>query len=381
MIKKLLAFCTVFIAGTAMMMGQHANIGMLGGSMPNGWGSDVDMVTTDGIIYTLNNVVISVPPVDPGVKFRQDDAWSMNWGGSGFPSGTASQNGPNIPAANGTWDVTFNKNTGAYTFLPSGVIYDQVSIVGSSSLVLSTADGITYTAENAILDTGDVSFRINDATVGWGSPSFPTGVAVLGQSIPVLGNSYNITFNKNTGAYSFNYVTISLIGAGVVNWDTDVDLSTTNGFNYTLSNFTFAGGEAKFRLNHVWTWTNWGGTDFPVGTGNTEADAPNFVIVAGTYNVMFDRISGEYMFMDITALRNDFSASVITVHPNPTQNVWNFNAGNNSINSIRIADVTGKEIFSASNTSVVDATSFAAGIYFAKVTMGNASQTIRLIKN
>lgn len=374
-------FCTVFMAGTAMMMGQNPVISILGGSTPVGWSGDLDMSTTDGVNYTYSGLVVTIPATDPGVKFRRDHGWTVNWGSAGFPTGTGAQGGANIPATNGTWDVTFNINTGAYSFAPAGVVYDEVSIVGSSSLVMTTADGIIYTAEDAILDTGDFSFRINDATVGWGSPSFPTGVAVSGQSIPVQGNSYNITFNKTTGAYSFNYVTISLIGAGVINWDTDVDLTTTDGFNYTLSNFTFTGGEAKFRLNHVWTRTNWGGTDFPNGTGSTAADAPNFVIVAGTYDVMFNRVTGEYMFMDVIAGRDDFAVSAITAYPNPTQNVWNFSAGNKgNITAISIVDITGKELFSKNDTTVVNAAGFAPGVYFARVTTGNATQTIRLVK-
>jgi len=379
--KKLLLLSAVFLMGTAMSFAQFANIGILGGSTVTGWASDTDMVTTDGITYTLNNVVISVPDTDPGVKFRQDDGWTVNWGSAGFPTGTGTQGGANIPATNGTWDVTFNITTGAYTFVPAGVVYDAVALVGTdASVTFATSDGVNYFADNVMLQAGAMAFRVNDATVGWGSSSFPMGTAVEGGEIPVLANSYNITFNKTTGIYNFGYVTISLIGAGVVNWDTDTDFTTTDGVNYTLDNFTFAGGEAKFRLNHAWG-TGWGGTEFPNGTGNTAGDAPNLVITAGTYNVMFNRLTGDYMFMDVTAGLSNIEAAVFKVYPNPTQSVWNFSAGNNAISNLQIIDVTGKVIFTAGTVSTVDATAFSSGVYFAKVTSANAVQTIRVIKN
>ena len=379
--KKLLLLSAVFLMGTAMSFAQFANIGILGGSTVTGWGSDTDMVTTDGVVYTLNNVVISVPDTDPGVKFRQDDGWTVNWGSAGFPTGTGTQGGANIPATNGTWDVTFNITTGAYTFVPAGVVYDAVALVGTdASVTFATSDGVNYFADNVMLQAGAMAFRVNDATVGWGSSSFPMGTAVEGGEIPVLANSYNITFNKTTGVYNFGYVTISLIGAGVVNWDTDTDLTTTDGVNYTLANFTFAGGEAKFRLNHAWG-TGWGGTEFPNGIGNTAVDAPNLVITAGTYNVMFNRLTGDYMFMDVTAGLNNIEAAVFKVYPNPTQSIWNFSAGNNVISNLQIIDVTGKVIFTAATVSTVDATAFSSGVYFAKVTSANTVQTIRVIKN
>lgn len=372
-------FCTVFMAGTAMMMAQNPVISILGGSTSVGWTGDLDMATADGVNYTYNGLVVTIPASDAGVKFRRDHDWPVNWGANSFPNGTGTQNGPNIPATNGTWDVTFNITTGAYSFVPAGVHFDTVSIVGSSSLVMTTVDGIMYTADNALLDTADFSFRVNDAAVGWGSASFPTGIAVSGQSIPVQGNSYNITFNKNTGAYSFNFVRISLIGAGVVNWDTDTQLTTTDGVNYTLSNFTFAGGEGKFRLNNAWG-TSWGTLEFPSGTA-TSVDGPNMVITAGTYDVTFNRITGVFAFTAPSAGINTFKTTAVTVYPNPAQSVWNFSAGSNTINAIQITDVTGKVMFSQNNSTTVNAAGFASGIYFARVTMGNTAQTIRVVKN
>lgn len=379
--KKLLLFCAVFMAGTAMMFAQFDNIGMLGGSTVTGWGSDTDMVTTDGVVYTLENVVITVPGSDPGVKFRQDDAWTTNWGGSGFPSGTASLNGANIPATNGTYNVTFNLSTLEYSFVPVGIVIPEVSLGGEGVAInLSSADGIHYAAKSASIPETTVSFNIDGAD--WGDTAFPSGTAVQGGHIPVPANMYNITFNLETKEYSFNFVTISLIGAGIVDWNTDTDLATTDGVNYTLSNFTFPGGEVKFRQNHDYT-PGWGSTDFPSGTGSTDGGAPNIPVTAGDWDVAFNRETGVYAFTTPTAGVDEFIANAISVYPNPTQNQWNFAADNLVIDRLDIIDLTGKVVFTSqvnASEAVVNAEGFAPGMYFARLTSGNAVKALKIIR-
>lgn len=387
MMRKLLLLCAVFLAGTAMMFAQFPNIGLLGGSTVTGWTSDTDMVTTDGVVYTLANVVITVPASDGGVKFRQDDAWTNNWGGTGFPGGTASSGGANIPAVNGTYNVTFNLTTLQYNFVPAGVELSEVALVGTDvDVAFLTSDGVHYTADNVALGAGNVAFNINDAAVGYGSAAFPTGTAVSGSSVPVPANSYNITFNLDTKAYSFTFVKISLIGLGIVTedpgWVTDTDLSTTDGVNYTLTNFTFPGGEGKFRLNHSWDTQAWGSTEFPSGTATSEPGGPNLNITAGTYTVTFNRETGAYAF-NAPAGIEEFALNVVSVYPNPAQSQWTINAGNTLIERMDIMDVSGKTVYTSqpnSNEAVINAEGFAAGMYFAKLTAGNAVKTVKIIK-
>lgn len=85
--------------------------GWPGGTTPN---PDTNfMTTTDGENYTLNNLVLT----NGSIKFRQDYAWATSWGGTAFPTGTPS--GSDLAATAGTWNVTFTRSTGAYTFTPS----------------------------------------------------------------------------------------------------------------------------------------------------------------------------------------------------------------------------------------------------------------------
>ena len=86
------------------------------GAGVGGWGVDTDLTTTDGVTYTINGLVIAASgdPLSSVVKFRQDHAWTVSWGGAAWPTGTA--DGSDIPAVDGTYNVTFNIVTGAYDF-------------------------------------------------------------------------------------------------------------------------------------------------------------------------------------------------------------------------------------------------------------------------
>jgi hypothetical protein len=105
---------------------------MIGSTSPSGsWTIDTVMETTDNITYTLNNVTLTTAtdPATTGLKFRQDGQWTTNWGNSNFPSGTATLNGPNIMTVAGTYNVTFNRINGTYTFISTSYpiigIWDQ----------------------------------------------------------------------------------------------------------------------------------------------------------------------------------------------------------------------------------------------------------------
>ena len=358
--KKLLLFIAVLMVST-VSFAQFANIGIIGSATPGGWDADTDLVTTDGVVYTYANLTLTAGQI----KFRQDDAWVNNWGGTAFPSGTAVFNAGNITVTPGTYNVSFNLTTLAYSFVAT-VNYDDVTISGTGiDIEMFTTNGVNYVANNVAVN-GSVVFTLNGVNTNY--------------TATVTENNYNVTFNSQTGAYSFDFVRISLIGAGVVDWNTDTNLSTTNGIDYTLSNFTFPGGEAKFRLNNDYN-PGWGGTDFPAGIGSTDGGAPNIMIAAGTYDVAFNRITGAYSFNTPAGVK-DFAANTVKVYPNPAQNSWNFE-GTTAISNVAIVDVTGKVVYTRTFDAAqvaVDASGFASGVYFARVQSGNAMQTIKIVK-
>ena len=50
------------------------------------------------------------------LKFA-NGTWDINWGGTDFPLGIGTQNGPNIPVKAGTYNIYFNDILGLYYFL------------------------------------------------------------------------------------------------------------------------------------------------------------------------------------------------------------------------------------------------------------------------
>ena len=94
------------------------SIGIIGSSTPGGWDTDTDM---RGSGETTNEWSVTIDLTENGAaKFRRDDAWDINWGGTDFPSGIATQDGADIPIMNaGSYTVTLNSASGDYLFASS----------------------------------------------------------------------------------------------------------------------------------------------------------------------------------------------------------------------------------------------------------------------
>ena len=105
------------------------------------------------------------------------------------------------------------------------------------------------------------------------------------------------TWTKCENQSPTEYTNISLIG-DFNGWGADADLEQIAPNNWFVGNFVVenAGG-LKFRANHDWS-TNWGATlnvaDVNYATGVANGD--NISVPAGTYNVFFNDITGEFVF-------------------------------------------------------------------------------------
>lgn len=270
-----LAFCVVvFTFSQNSTKKSTASVISVTGTSVGGWGTDVDLSTTDGVYYTANNVTVTAGEL----KFRQDHAWDTCWGNSTFPNGIGNLGGANIPVTAGTYNITFNTTNKVYTF----------------------------------------------------SASLPA-VSLIGQNI---GTS----------------------------WATDVDFTTTDGVNYTLSNYTMPAGEFKFRLEHAWN-VAWGGNAFPTGTGDLYGS--NVVATAGTYNVTFNRVSGAYSFVNATLGVGNNVKVAFAIYPAVVKDFAKFTE---QVSQIAIYDANGRLVKSSSaKTNVLDASSLKSGVYFVDV--------------
>jgi starch-binding outer membrane protein SusE/F len=221
---------------------------------------------------------------------------------------------------------------------------------------LTSTDNINYTLSGWTLAAdSDLKFRQNsDWTVNWGGGTFPSGTGTQdGANIPVVAGTYDVTFNITTGVYMFSTQSIGLVGAfnawgdsSQPDYAPDVNLTSTDNINYTLSGWTLAAdSDLKFRQNNDWT-VNWGGGTFPSGTGTQ--DGANIPVVAGTYDVTFNFTTGDYNFATSTLAVDDFTKNIQFYYVN---NALKIN-GYNGQASIKAYDVVGRLLYNKENVRV-----------------------------
>ena len=311
---------------------EFAAIGLIGSATPGGWDTDTDL-TKDGSDPNLwkGNITLT----DGEMKFRANDAWTLSWGDTLFPSGIGILNGPNIPATAGDYQVTFNTETYEYNFLPV-VIYSSLGIIGNATpggwdndtdLERDATDPSLWRLR-VVLTDGEAKFRANDDwAVNWGAGDFPAGVGTFdGANIPVTAGEYRITFNSITGAYSFEelmvFSTVGLIGPAtpLATWDTDVDMirDPEDESLWVISSIDLTDGEAKFRAEDAWD-VNWGAAEFPTAVGTQ--NGPNIPITAGTYRVTLNSATGEYSFGAVSSTTDLLSPNSVRIAPNPVRDL------------------------------------------------------------
>ncbi|MGK4568537.1 T9SS type A sorting domain-containing protein [Flavobacterium sp. 3HN19-14] len=405
--KKITLLMICLLAGF-FANAQYATMAIVGDAV-GGWPGEpgnpgpVDlhqMTSTDGINWTMENIIIG----SGSLKFRAQDSWSTNWGApsgqAGLLAGTAvSDSQTNFSPAGGIYNVTFNSTTLAYAFTLSN-IYPLISLVGpavggwDSDIDMSTIDGVHYTSTALHLNAGAVKWRQNhNWNNNWGATAFPSGTAVAGDTgaIDVPDGTFNITFNLTTLEYNFAYPTVALVGSATptgwpANTPGEVDaqqLSTTDGITYHKDAIVLINGAGKFRMNNNWN-VQWGASttpSFPNGVGTQ--NGTDITMTAGTWSIDFNRETGVYGFTDILGVTT-LVTPTFKVYPNPTQNSWNFTASNGNVKSVSIADITGKVVMivSADNKIAnVDGSQLSSGVYFAKVATENAVSTVKLIRN
>jgi hypothetical protein len=388
--KKIFTLIASVLIGS---FGFSQSIGIVGAF--NGWGNDVVMNSQGGDTFLANAVVIGA---DGGLKFRQDGAWTRNWGGDAFPSGTASVNGSDIMAVAGTYDVMFDTLTLEYSFTPAQTSFDVVAVGGVFSTGMTadllTTDGDVYTKKNLGFLANGAVFVVNGTSVMGGTGELSGNATVGGAQIPLTKGYYNITFTKSTGAYVFEEVNVGIIGSAVLpgpdEWNVDVNMvSTDRGITFKLSQFVASDGAFKFRVNDDWGY-NWGeivddGTDIDTAT----VGASDIAIVAGTYDISFNRYTGifcvsstactiEEGFPSGVGVNELESTFIVLANPNPTESVITFDVKSLDF-EITIADLTGKVVKTSKNADV-NVSDLNSGTYIYSISSEGKIATGKIIK-
>ena len=350
---------------------------------------DVNMMTDNNEDYYLEGVVISANGI---AKFRQDGAWTINWGSNTFPTGTGTQGGADIPVIAGIYDISINIVSGEYEFEAVVTDFDNIGFIGgfngfSESVPMLTTDGDIYTYSDFYFNEPAVKFRKDNAwTDNWGGTTFPSGDAIYNAptDIPLTTGFYNITFDLDELTYDFEPTPITMIGPAVSDWNTDVAMTTTDGGKtFTAEDVVLVAGEMKFRTNNAWS-LNYGGATFPAGEATPNSVSETAIVATpGTYDITFDRVSLTYTF--VTTLSNpENEFSNVKIYPNPTSNQWNVSLGNVAASSLQLSDISGKVILEMNNLNaevLIDASGLQQGVYFATLKGDSGHKTFKLVKN
>lgn len=354
------------------------------------------VTTAGGIVMNLSGTgIYSITNTTLVAGNAQFDVDGVLYGGTTFPTGSALSNTDLIPVTAAFYStITINIVSGEYNFVtipPVSIVGDAVGgwppFTGNDPNQLTSTDGVNYKIDKLACTVGSAKFRQDNGwSVNWGNAAFPTGTGTQGgDNIAVsAAGTYDVTFNRVTGAYSFSFPTIALVGGATAGgWppfagNDPNQMTTTDGVTYTAVNVALTAGECKFRANNGWS-VNWGNAAFPSGTA-TQDGANIVVATAGNYDVTLNRVTGAYNFASTMSV-NQFGETSFSLVPNPTKGVFAINA---DVAKAEIFNITGQLVKTFNNAAANESLSISElnqGVYFVKVTDLNLNEkTIKLIK-
>ncbi len=115
-----------------------------------------------------------------------------------------------------------------------------------------------------------------------------------------------------------------------------------------------------------------------VGTGGVVANAlggVNYYSAGPTNSYYID----SFRYVEGVLSTNEFENASFSVYPNPVVDQLNIKS-TEAVNTVSVFDVTGKLLQTVENSKSIDMSSYNSGIYFVEVTIGNSTQTVKVLK-
>lgn len=271
-----------------------AELGVVGSGY-NNWGA-----YADGYFYTTDtpDVFVSyVTLVDGEIKFRLNNDWGTNYGGSG---GSLVQDGDNIPVTAGDYKITVDLANLTYAIenYSWGVVGSAWNDWGGAG-----PDGKFYydyttdTFKKGIrLMAGEMKIRFNnDWGLNYGDTGADGTIDQDGDNIAVSAGHYLITLDLNAGTVTIDDAAsvFGVVGSGFNDWGgagDDFALTEIQEGVFYGDIVTLLDGEIKFRANNDWG-LNYGDTG---ADGIIDQDGDNIPSSAGPARVWLNTNTGEY---------------------------------------------------------------------------------------
>lgn len=174
-------------------------MGVVGAGSPTGsWDIDTQMNKDPN---DENNWILPSGDFTTGdVKFRAEGAWTFNWGATSFPTGTGTQDGPNIPVTAGTYGVTLNSNTGEYAFGDPITATHDILNPSSIKAFPNPANEVLNVDLSAIDMKGDVTMKVYDINGKLLLTDVQQGAAQMKIGVAALPSGF-YTINISNGRY------------------------------------------------------------------------------------------------------------------------------------------------------------------------------------
>lgn len=274
-------------------------IGIVGPAQEGGWNDDTDM--------TFNPATgaweLTISLLKDEFKFRANDAWDINWGGS---LDALTQGGNNILAPDATeykislwaWcdnkaHATLERTDGQDDPEPSNEFGDYFYVVGGDTgwsavyALRSAQAGGVNTGKYKGFGYLSQEFKFKPNEDNWaGDLEFDGEGKVAdngGSNCPApTAGYYMIELDMTAMTYSLTAInSIGIIGpAQAGGWDSDTDMTyNVEGGYWEISDVVLTAGEMKFRANDAWD-INWGGALDALTQGGD-----NITVSAGTYSI------------------------------------------------------------------------------------------------
>ena len=271
-----------------------AEVGVVGSGY-NNWGA-----YADGFFYTTDtpDVFVSyVTLVDGEIKFRLNNDWGTNWGGSG---GTLALNGDNIPVTAGDYKITVDLanltyDIEAYSWGVVGSAWNDWGNAGPDGKFYYDYTTDTFKKGIRLMD-GEMKIRFNnDWGLNYGDTGADGTIDENGDNIAVTAGHYLLTLDLNAGTITIdNGATVfGIVGSGFNDWGNagdDFALTEVQEGVFYGDIVTLLDGEIKFRANNDWG-LNYGDTG---ADGIIDENGDNIPSTAGPTRVWLDINTGEY---------------------------------------------------------------------------------------
>ena len=315
------------------------------------WDGDLEMwMTPDGNLHVAKCVTINA---GDEFKFRKDQDWGVNYGGDFGSLDNAfsvSQDGPNIVAPAGLYDLWLDLSTGtatlteAYQAYPDHKEASTWSVIGSLSeygiswdgdLPMVT-DGVTHIAQGIKLNSSDEFKFRKDKDWGvnlggdYGSLGADFSVTQDGPNIKVGSGVFDLIVNPGAGTAQV----VETLGGGVSgkiggdepgpgpepvtgwniiglngDWENDI-IATQDGSKWTAYITANEATEFKWRKDGEWT-ENYGGVMAALGEPFVaQPGGDNIKVEAGFYKVVLDTdaLTITVSVGDVWSLIGDFNS-------------------------------------------------------------------------